>query len=1132
AGASLGARFAARSRRDPARRALSFAGRHIAYGELDRDSDALARHLAASGVQRGDLVLLCVAPSPALITAILAILKAGAAYVPVDPSAPPQRVAIIREDSGARFAVTTSDCEASVATVARRIVLDRDGAAIAASAAREPALALPEVRRDDLAYVIYTSGTTGKPKGVMIEHGNVLRLFDRTDPWFGFGEDDVWTLFHSAAFDFSVWEIWGALLYGGRLVILDAAQRKDTARLLEVLADEQVTVFNQTPAAFYAVVRAAESSVPRRPLALRYVVFGGEKLDFAQLAPWIARHGDSRPALINMYGITETTVHVTYAPVTAADVAGASASVIGRPIPDLDVLLLDEQRAPVADGDIGEMYVGGAGVARGYLNRPELTRERFVEIAGARCYRTGDLARRNARGELEYVGRNDAQVKIRGYRIELGEIEAAVNQHPDVGQSVVVAHEHANGTRHLVAYYVARKPGAHDDARTRDLRAFVAGKLPDYMVPAFFVALAELPVTGNGKFDRRALSLRPIVLASAGHDAAASETEARVRELWRQVLGVAPAHLDQGFFEAGGDSLSVVLLARAIEQAFDCAFAPANLFRFATVREIAGHLVASQGAGRAAAAANEADASPVVPDYYDDSLAIIGISCEFPGAADHQAFWANLLAGRESAERLSRAALDEAGVAPDLASHPDYVPVRFTIPGKTSFDADFFKLSAKLAEFADPQSRQLLMHAWKALEDAGYAPGRLDATGVFVSTGNSGYQSLLDNAADIEHNDRYLAYVMSQVGSTAALISYHLGLTGPSMHIGTNCSSSLVAIDAAFKSLRAGECRQAIVGASTLFPHANAGFLYQPGLNFSSTGHCRTFDADADGMMAGEGVAVIVLKNARQAVEDGDAIHAILRSVAVNNDGSQKSGFYAPSVQGQGRVIRAALERAAGVEVASIAYVEAHGTGTRLGDPVEVMAIDEAYRQRTEARQFCAIGSVKPNIGHLDTAAGLAGCIKVALALQHRMIPPTINVVTPNPAIDWAASCFRVQREASPWPEGAHPPRAALSSFGLGGTNAHAILEAGPELPVAPRDADAPAAEPQLVLLSAAVPRLLPIMARTLSAYLAAHPNLPFGAVAATLQLGRQPMRHRLAIIAADAREAGALLERYADAAQ
>ncbi|KHL52120.1 amino acid adenylation protein, partial [Xanthomonas cannabis pv. cannabis] len=1136
---SLPARFAAQRRRDPARHALTFNGRHVTYGDLDRESDALARHLLALGVKPGDLVLLCATPSPELIGAILAILKAGAAYVPVDPASPRQRIDHIRADTGARYAITTSACEASVEGVAHRVVLDRDGRSIAASAARASAHALPEVRREDLAYVIYTSGTTGKPKGVMIEHGNVLRLFDRTAHWFDFGRDDVWALFHSVAFDFSVWEIWGALLYGGRLVVLDAEQRKDTELLLDVLADEKVTVFNQTPAAFYSVVRAATGGTDRRTLSLRYVVFGGEKLDFAQLAPWVERYGEHRPALINMYGITETTVHVTYAPVTAAGVKGAHASVIGRPIPDLDLHLLDENRVPVPAGEIGEIYVGGAGVARGYLNRPELTRQRFVEYAGARFYKTGDLARYNAQGELEYIGRNDAQVKIRGFRIELGEIEACVNQHPAVENCVVVAHEHTNGVKHLVAYYCAKTSAMSGSVEARAFREFVGASLPDYMVPAFFVELAQLPVTGNGKFDRQELSLRSIELAPGEHAAAAaSATQQRVRALWQQVLSVAPAHLDQGFFEAGGDSLSVVFFARAIEQTFDCVFSPANLFRYATVRDIANYLDnlkpvavesdAVPGDTPLIAGVDNEMSSPVVPAYYGDSLAIIGISCEVPGAVDHHAFWANLLAGRESSERLSRAALDDAGVGPELADHPDYVPIRFTIPDKTTFDADFFKLSAKLAEFADPQSRQLLMHAWKAVEDAGYAPAGLDDTGVFVATGNSGYQTLLDNADDIEHNDRYLAYVLSQAGSSAALISYHLGLTGPSMHIGTNCSSSLVAIDAAFKSLRAGECRQAIVGASTLFPHPNSGFLYQPGLNFSSSGHCRTFDADADGMMAGEGVAVIVLKNALRAIEDGDAIYAILRSVAVNNDGRQKSGFYAPSVEGQGRVIRTALERAAGVDVESIAYVEAHGTGTRLGDPVEVMAINDVYRQRTDAMQFCAIGSVKPNIGHLDTAAGLAGCIKVALALHARTIPPTINVATPNPAIDWQASCFRLPREASRWPETSHPPRAALSSFGLGGTNAHAILEACPDAWTAPRRAAGPERGPQLLVLSADDPRLLPTMADTLAGYLAAHPDLPLDSVACTLQLGRQAMRHRLAIVAADLSEACALLQHYA----
>ncbi|WP_376743860.1 SDR family NAD(P)-dependent oxidoreductase [Ensifer canadensis] len=351
------------------------------------------------------------------------------------------------------------------------------------------------------------------------------------------------------------------------------------------------------------------------------------------------------------------------------------------------------------------------------------------------------------------------------------------------------------------------------------------------------------------------------------------------------------------------------------------------------------------------------------------------------------------------------------------------------------------------------------------------------------------------------------------------------------MHIGTNCSSSLVAMDAAFKSLRLGECRYALVGASTLFPHPNAGFLYQPGLNFSSTGRCRTFDAEADGMMAGEGVAMVVLKNARQAVEDGDSIYAVLRSVAVNNDGRQKSGFYAPSVQGQSKVIQLALDRAPGVSADSIAYVEAHGTGTRLGDPAEVMAINEVYSRHADAKQFCAIGSVKPNVGHLDTAAGLAGCIKLAMALKHRTIPPSINVETPNPSIDWKGSCFYVSREASPWPEHTQPARAALSSFGLGGTNAHAIMEACPETFPVSGDALLEQGEPRrsMLILSAREPHLLPVMARSLLSFLNDRPHLPLSSVAYTLHIGRKAMRHRLAVVASDVEEAGALLSQYAE---
>ena len=408
--------------------ALTDGDTSLTYLQLDRRANGIAHRLIDRGVLPGSLVGLHTGNGIETVCGILGILKAGCAYLPLDPVYPADRVKFMLDDAGVA-AVVAQDClraalgELSVPTIATDVNAQADVAPL-----------LP-VSRNNLAYVIYTSGSSGRPKGVRISHGNVLRLFDRTRHWFEFGPADVWSLFHSYAFDFSVWEIFGALLHGGRLVNVPQSVRRSPLEFRELLIREGVTVLNQTPSAFCQLVSADLDCPPER-FALRYIVFGGEALQFENLRPWFERYGDDRPAIINMYGITETTVHVTYRRVRAADLNEAS-SLIGEPIADLTLHVLDPEMNPVPAGVEGEIHVGGAGLAQGYLNRPELTAQRFIPdpfspVAGARLYRTGDLALRREDGELEYRGRIDQQVKISGYRIELGEIEAAILADPAV----------------------------------------------------------------------------------------------------------------------------------------------------------------------------------------------------------------------------------------------------------------------------------------------------------------------------------------------------------------------------------------------------------------------------------------------------------------------------------------------------------------------------------------------------------------------------------------------------------------------------------------------------------------------------------------------------------------------------
>jgi len=575
--------FEARAGETPDTEAVVAGEERLTYRELNARANRLAHALCRKGVRRNDIVGLAVERNADVAIGILAILKAGAAYLPLDPDYPRDRLAFIVGDANARLVLASSKITESLQLEAAEC-LD------IATAGNGLPDSNPDVASDidDLAYVIYTSGSTGKPKGVLVTHANVARLFGATDRWFGFGPHDVWTLFHSYAFDFSVWELWGALLYGGRLVIVPYWVSRDPAAFRKLLVSERVTVLNQTPSAFRQLILADLDEAPAG-YALREIIFGGEALELQSLKPWIERYGDAKPRLVNMYGITETTVHVTYRPITRADVEAGRGSVIGRPIPDLYIRLLDERGEPVPVGVPGEIWVGGAGVANGYLNRPDLTAQRFVTdpfdpSRSARLYRAGDLARRLPDGELEFLGRIDAQVKIRGFRIELGEIEAALNAHPMVCESAVITREARPGDVRIVAYIVVDDG---EDMTISEVRRYLRGSLPDYMIPSFVMTLQSLPMTANGKLDRGAL---PDIFRSVGDDVAVSEppapgTEQLLANIWREILRVDKVNAGDNFFDLGGHSLLAIQVAVAFQGQIGWRMDPRSLF-FQTLRQV------------------------------------------------------------------------------------------------------------------------------------------------------------------------------------------------------------------------------------------------------------------------------------------------------------------------------------------------------------------------------------------------------------------------------------------------------------------------------------------------------------------------------------------------------------------
>lgn len=580
--------FTQTARTYPDRVAVKCQEQSLTYSELDKRSNRLAHFLREKGVGAEIRVGIFQERSEELIVSILAVLKAGGTYVPLDPVYPQDRLSYIFADSGISLIITESVLLSSLPATDKEVVVLEN----IEFTTDEPLIAkIPptKILPTQSAYIIYTSGSTGKPKGCIIAHGNVTRLMKNTENWFEFNQNDVWTLFHSFAFDFSVWEIWGALLYGGQLVVVPYLESRSPEAFWKLLQDEGVTILNQTPSAFRQLIRVDGEMEDK--LGLRAVVFGGEALELQSLRPWFERYGDKSPRLVNMYGITETTVHVTYRPITLEDLEQNRGSVIGVPIPDLSLHILDEQLEPTPMGVPGEIYVGGMGVSKGYLNRPELTTQRFIpdpfskistNQTSPKLYRTGDVARRLSNGDIEYLGRCDRQVKVRGFRIELGEIESALVTLPKVAEAVVVTHSDNAEDKRLVAYIVA------DHVERNDLRAALKEHLPDYMIPAGFVFMDAIPLTAQGKVDRKALPAPDWSLKTVERSLTLPQTPAQevVCQVWSSVLGIDKVGIEDNFFDLGGDSiLALKVVSEMRRQGW--IVTPKDIFKQQSVTELA-----------------------------------------------------------------------------------------------------------------------------------------------------------------------------------------------------------------------------------------------------------------------------------------------------------------------------------------------------------------------------------------------------------------------------------------------------------------------------------------------------------------------------------------------------------------
>jgi amino acid adenylation domain-containing protein len=1095
-------RFVEVAQRFPGSRALAWRGGELTYAAVEAESRSVATALLDLGVRSGDVVAVSLDRSPRAIVAILGVLRAGAAYLPLDVSFPPERVQFMLDDAQVGVAISQPELAERLPPTVRVLSID----ALPVSRA----VGLPRVDADALAYLMYTSGSTGTPKGVQIAHRSIVRLV--CDATFMKLDRDV-VMLHAAplGFDASTLEIWGPLLNGG-CCVLHHESIPSGEGLAATIREKQVSAAWLTAALFNAVV----DDDPRHLAGLSELLIGGETLSVDHVSRFMQAVPGT--ALINGYGPTECTTFTTTHRIDRATLGGARSIPIGRPITDTQLYILNARGEEIPVGLIGELYVGGSGVAKGYLRRPDLTAERFVQrrCAGADeiLYRTGDLVRYLDDGVVEFIGRADGQVKIRGFRIEPGEIETALATHPDVRACAVIAREDADRGTQLVAYVV---PSA-DAWQPTSLRERLAQRLPDFMVPAHYVRMSALPVTPNGKLDRRALPEprrerpaymnQPLIEPRAG-------LEQAVADAFGAALGLEAVGALDNFFDLGGSSLLIMRAHATLRAGGHGGLTVAMMFSDPTARGIARMLqqpTTAVPAPRRAPVANTAGAL--------DAVAIVGMAGRFPGAPDIESFWKLLDEGRD-AIRVFRADELDASIPAALRADPAYVSARGVIDGVDLFDAGFFGISPNEAELMDPQQRVFLELCWECLERAGQVPEKTTATiGVFAGMYNASYfqRHVLCHPEKIERVGEFQVMLANEKDYIATRVAHKLNLTGPAVSVHTACSTSLVAIAQAFDALRAGQCGLALAGGSSITCPPNTGYLYQDGAMLSPDGHTRTFDSAAQGTVFSDGAAVVLLKRLADALADGNTIHAVIRGAAINNDGARKASFTAPSVEGQAAVVSAALDNA-GVDARSISYVEAHGTATPLGDPVEVAALTQAFRRRTLDQGFCAIGSVKSNTGHMVVAAGAAGVIKTALALSHERLPVTVHFQTPNPKIEFATSPFVVQAHGAPWPRGAQPRRAGVSSFGVGGTNAHAILEEAPLQP-----AGSVGFGSQLLRLSARSKAALEAATERLAAHLEQNPDLDLADVAHTLDVGRRDFGQRTFVVAASATEAVAAL--------
>ncbi len=1011
---------------------------------------------------------------------------------------------------------------------------------------------------DETALILMTSGSTGKPKGVMLSTQNLrvsaagmiaangLSAADITLNWMPLEHVASLVMFHLTE------------VYLGcpQVQVANEWILQHPLRWLDCIEQYRATA-TWAPNFAYGLINDQAEKLQQRHWdlsSMRWMGNGAEAVvgqTTQQFLELLKPYGLPETAVSPGYGMTETCSGIVHS--QQFDAVKDAFVEVGAPIPGVSIRIVDDHDQVLEEGQVGALQVQGLTVTAGYYNQPHLNDEIFTADG---WFRTGDLGFLQ-QGRLTITGREKDVIVINGVNHYAHEIEAVVEALAGVAVSYTAACavRRAEQDTEQLAIFFHPEPSAEPDLATllKQIRKTVSlgmGVNPAYLIP---VAIEEIPKTSVGKVQRQKLRSMFQEGAFASHlnrievllgdlsevQSPRNEIEQQLLEIWQKALGQSAIGIQDNFFELGGTSLLLLQMLSQLQERLQVELSIVDLFQYPSIEALACFLSQDNPLDQTLQQAQLRGQARRRSHVQSPDIAVIGLACRFPGAETVEQFWQNLSDGVESISFFTDAEMLAAGVDPQLLQQPTYVKASPILGEIESFDAEFFGYTPKEAALIDPQQRLLLECAWESLEDAGYDPGTYGGA-ISLYAGASMNTFLLNNVYPNRHqldtHDPLQTLTLSSMGGfqmtvandkdyLTTRVSYKLNLRGPSVNVQTACSTSLVAIHMASQSLLNGECDMALAGGVSVHSPQKVGHLYQEGMILSPDGHCRAFDAQAQGTLFGSGAGLVVLKRLEDAISSRDQIYAVIKGSALGNDGGQKMGYLAPQAEGQ-TVVAAEAMAMADVEPESIGYVEAHGTGTELGDPIEISALTRAFN--SQQRQFCAIGSVKTNVGHLNIASGIVGFIKTILAIQKRKIPPSLHFETPNPRIDFDRSPFFVNTQLRDWPEMETPRRAGVNSLGIGGSNVHAILEESP----APQPSGTNKRSVHLFTLSAKTEQALRALAQTSVDYFQTHPELPLGDVCYTRNIGRAHFEWRVAIATSSLSDLTNQLENWLSAPQ